>query len=906
MLQVISLASPQLKKSFLDEFLTKSDHSTWIVSDLRNKFEVQQFILEKQDSFEDLSVLRASELWRFLLKRVAPEMELVSRDFVRVWIRERLKKEEVPFAAQADQTILEMMDLMNSVFLHPEGGAQLRDWFQDNPESLQRWGGWFLLAEKFFQELMGQNKISSHWAVGYLLYGVEKKWDLFWKRPLIVDLGAQLGKNEAEILLQLSQICDICVLSPAEEYLQQNRYLLQPYEMLAGFAKGQRRELNNSEATSKEPTHQESVRFSGPLAECKYVCQKVREWLDQGVAAHQIAVIAPDIELYWPWLQPLLKTEGFPVNKDLTARLQNLPSVSRWLARLRLFSGNVCYPDLERALFTDSDFPIRFEEFHSLFAELIGDQDLSRHEKIKKSFELARPPSGPMSIEQFTGFSLKHWPRGGEWQPLETAMRELLTHGDFLGELTLSSWVYFLEQVLAKKEMRLEKARTDGIEVTNLSSADSLKITHRIFIGLTEKSLKGRPKTLLSPKEVLDIAQKFGFYLEHPEVSITEFDLHWQSKVPGLRSIFSFPQTGFSGSAEAPTQFWLGLPSTSPLVEGSRWDQLLKADLGKALTSEYQWSEERSRLAEQQIHREVADEPTPNIQIKEPISLSPSSIERYRKCPFIFTAEKVFGLVDPPIVDLDVDRRTRGTLAHALLEKICIEPVRFDWSEGELRGLIESLREQIGLTSMDNFVWKALVEKHVRMALRFLQFEKEWRKSFPETKILATEKGFETMWSEGASEPWKIRGKIDRIDEDHSGRKVVIDYKITAGSYQHSTSWIEKNELQLGFYMLALEEGWIADIPASEVVGAFYFILKNMNRDKGLKVIEAAGTLFTMDGKKNDLTLEAKTALLLEVKKVIGEAIRDIQSGRIDPEPLKPEDCPQCSWRKLCRAPHLI
>lgn len=905
MLQMISMASPQLKKSILDEFLMKSSESTWIVSDLRNKFEVQQFVLEKQDTFEDLSVLRASELWRFLLKRVAPDMELVSRDFVRVWIRERLKKEEVPFAAQADQTILEMMDLMNSVFLHPEGGNQIRDWFQENPESLQRWGGWFLLAEKFFQELIDQNKMSSHWAVGYLLYGVDKKWESFWKRPLIVDLGAQLGKNEAEILLQISRVCDVSVLTPSDEYLQKNSYLLQPYEMLSGFAKGKSRQLTH-EGSSKTPSVLQALRFSGPLAECKYVCQKVREWLDQGIPAYRIAVVAPDIEAYWPWLQPLMKTEGFPVNKDLTSRLQNLPSVSRWLSRLRLFSGNVRYPDLERALYTDSEFPLRFEEFHSLFAELIGDQDLSRHEKIRKSFEQSHPTSKCMDIEEFTGYALKHWPRGGEWQPLEVAMRELLAHGDFLGSLSLSSWVYFLEQVLAKKEMRLEKALTDGVEVTNLSSADSLKITHRIFVGLTEKSLKGRPKSLLSPKEVLDIAQKFGFYLEHPEISITEFDLHWQAQVPGLTSLFSFPQTGFSGSAEAPTQFWLGLPMVTPPVENNRWDQLLRASPEKVLTTEYQWPKDRSDLALKQINEEMGQAPTGDIQISQPISLSPSSIERYRKCPFIFTAEKVFGLVDLPLVDLDVDRRTRGTLAHALLEKICVEPIRFDWTETELRELIESLRDQIGMSTMDNFVWKALSEKHVRMAMRFLQFEKEWRKKFPETKILATEKSFETIWTDSNQPGWKIRGKIDRIDEDRSRNKVVIDYKITAGTYQHYNSWLEKNELQLGFYMLALEEGWIADIPASQVVGAFYYILKNMNRDKGLKVTEAAGSLFELDAKKNAVSQESKSLLLLEVKKVIGEVINNIQSGRIAPEPLDQDDCEKCSWRKLCRAPHLI
>src|SRR5262249_7335782 len=56
-------------------------------------------------------------------------------------------------------------------------------------------------------------------------------------------------------------------------------------------------------------------------------------------------------------------------------------------------------------------------------------------------------------------------------------------------------------------------------------------------------------------------------------------------------------------------------------------------------------------------------------------SFSASRLERYWECPFIFAAQKRFYLSDDPALDLDLDRRTRGRLLHAILEKLSGEPM---------------------------------------------------------------------------------------------------------------------------------------------------------------------------------------------------------------------------------------
>ncbi len=286
--------------------------------------------------------------------------------------------------------------------------------------------------------------------------------------------------------------------------------------------------------------------------------------------------------------------------------------------------------------------------------------------------------------------------------------------------------------------------------------------------------------------------------------------------------------------------------------------------------------------------------------IKE-IPLSPSSIEAYRKCAFIFTSQKLFRLMDFPILDLDVDRRTKGLLAHAMLEQMGREPRQFEYSDDALREILESLREPLGLGTMDDFVWQSIKEKHVGIAQRYLSFEADWKKRYPETQVAAVEAQFEFNFKDN----WKIRGKIDRIDRDQQGHLAVIDYKVSPGDHKNYTSWLKNNQIQLGLYMLAIESQALPQFPHNEVVGAFYYVLKNMNRDKGLKVKEMAGSLFELDRKKNALSLEEKKKLLSDIAQYVAETVQFISEGKIDPLPLDPKDCVTCQWRSLCRAPHL-
>src|SRR5207253_3031441 len=92
------------------------------------------------------------------------------------------------------------------------------------------------------------------------------------------------------------------------------KYLLQPYEYLRPQAAQVL--LITTPVLAVAAT--ETLRLSGMLAEVKSTCSQIRAWLEAKVPPSQIAVIAPDIEMYWPVLSAYLEQEGIPFQKDLS------------------------------------------------------------------------------------------------------------------------------------------------------------------------------------------------------------------------------------------------------------------------------------------------------------------------------------------------------------------------------------------------------------------------------------------------------------------------------------------------------------------------------------------------------------------------------------------------------------
>jgi len=214
----------------------------------------------------------------------------------------------------------------------------------------------------------------------------------------------------------------------------------------------------------------------------------------------------------------------------------------------------------------------------------------------------------------------------------------------------------------------------------------------------------------------------------------------------------------------------------------------------------------------------------------------------------------------------------------------------------------------------DPRLWASMKRRYLGLAKRFLNFEKEWRKEFPATQTVAAEKSFEFYFNpqngdlhrEAREGAIRLSGKIDRIDAHREQNQVVvIDYKSSAAAYKNHNAWLENIELQLLFYMWALEKEMLSEV-SGEVTGAFYYSFKDFNRGKGFQIEEVAGPLFHPAGRRSVKgSSEDKKELLTKFEALLADVVARIREGEITPRPFDVKTCQSCEWSLLCRAPHL-
>lgn len=898
------------KRSQLNEIFAgyDPDRQTWLVSDLRTKFELQQQLLKKNNFYVDTAVLRASDLWQLLLKRLDVSVRVASDAFVRSLLKSFLDKnaEVLQITSASAETLFAYMHLLAPIFLNENGDERLQEWFSENPESAQRWQLWALRARVALQHIVQEQKVlSPQWITSYLQEF--NQLEQMWSQDLIVDLAGEISRVETELLRNLSRFVDVTVLVPEASWTSEFSYLLRSYADL----EMQTKEVHHLKAPPMQTSERKIFRFSGMLAEVKAATAQVRSWLEAGIEPQQITLTAPDIEVYWPVLQAFLEREGIPTQKDVTAKLQSLPAITRWLANLRSQSGQLSQTDLEIS-FYDQELSqnLRYEQFKALFKSVYETQDLQRSEWVHKIYHDQLDVNSILARDEFIIKALQFWQDAvttseSREESAQLILRELLKNATEGTQLYWREWLSYLETVVASKEYLIARGDREGIVVTSLMSAPSRYSQHRIFMGLSEEALKKRTKVKLMSEDYYRLAQDIGFYLDHPDQSDLEFELRLLSCSEVEKDCYFFGSTDFGGSLLAPASFWIDMKSQ--LGEMEELEKL-------SIPGDTRWDEiQTSKLpVVERIEMDLGLLKTPALEFTELPRLSASSLEDFLECPFIFASKKYFHLQDLPDVDLDVDHRTRGSLAHALFERLTQPPMRFDWQTGEIEQILEEIRQNREFILADDRLWIPLRNKHVQIAKRFLSFEQEWRKEHPRGEILSREKRFEFYLNPTSGEfsreaspgSFRFSGQIDRIDKDReSNQLVLLDYKSSTPQPAAAASWLKNQKIQLLFYMWALEMDQISDI-SGEVIGLFYYVFKNFKR-KGFQLNEFSGPLFPALARPKDHNAEAKEKYLKEFYDLLMGTLQRVASGEIHPSPVDLSECKTCEWRQLCRAPHL-
>jgi len=913
MLRIQPIRTPLESLSVFDSFDPAG--STWVVSDLKSKLDLNRRLLRERGFVPGSAIVRASELWKALLTRTRADLQIVSREFVLTFMADRLSSFELEWgrAPGVPTTLFDYMTQLMPVLSHPSGEEIMTEWFSRNEASMARWGRWFTLSVRMWSLMLEEGFLAAPWVSGVLVN--EPSLTEVWSRPLVVDLGADLTQVEADLLLVLGDHLDITVLKPDPSWRNEYARTLQAYDVLESKL-GASRSPNMNVHVNMNANVNARVsyrKYTTMIAEVKDATATVRKWLDAGTPASEIAIVAPDIEPYWFALQNYLEVEGVPVQKDRVRRLHSFPDIAQWLANLRLKTGGFDETDLELAMFAGTSAErklISFNKFRVLFTAIYGREDLRRGDgRVEKAFAIELEPSAAVIRDDFLIWSLRHLPETAEIDRVEAGFKRVLAECPESLTLPVRRWMAYLEQVLSRIEIRIAVGNPAGVACIRLSSAENSPAEKMILLGLTESALKKQLSTSILFSDLWSLGQEFGFHLASDDQAQLEFETRWLIESQNRELVLCVPETDFDGAAQAPS--WLWVKGSREKGEGehvtvpspTRWDEIQKGDLDDLAKERQVAPTLLQSMKEDFLEKEIDDFAADFIE-----SLSPSKIEAYLECPFIFAAKHIFKLADDSELDLEIDPLRRGSLMHAVFEELTVEPMRYDYSLSELEELVEKARRESKIELADERLWKPLKARHVDLGRRFLAFEQEYRKAFPEIKTVAREasvKGYldpETGALTAQPTPIEFTGRIDRIDADQAGNVALFDYKSSNYGLKQFGAWIKNNKVQLLLYSLAIENG-LSTLEARNVLAALYYVARPFSRETGYMVEGAEQGLYaiTNNRKQNRLKPENKAAFFREGEALIQKAVAGMRAGHFAPNPRDPKRCPDCRWRPLCR-----
>ncbi|MCB0350292.1 MAG: PD-(D/E)XK nuclease family protein [Bdellovibrionales bacterium] len=899
MLKILELRERADKINHIEKL--KPLEQTWLVADLNSKTLFQTILLKKHKCLTENSVLRVSELWQKILHQSFPEIEVVSAHFVSVLLSEWLAKRDLPWAQHpgTPKILTQYIAQFLPILVRRDLSEQMRDWLRENPEALMRWGNWFILAKEAWEFFCKEKILASTWVSAFL--SAEEWPGQLWHQDIIVDIGADIIGVEIELFRRLAKDVDVTIYAPEKKWCDKYNSTLWAYDILS------ERPLNSSVQLEESIFSNVIIgRYTTQIAEVKSAVAQIRSWLEQGAEPKQLAILAADIEQYWPSLQAYLQKEGVPVAKDVVMRAASVPAVAKWLARIKIESHEIESGDLESSVFCNSQLPpIEYEKFQQLYNKIYDEDDLSRNEHVQKIFQFKFKSSDLISREDFFAWAIQFWTE--DLIGIDRISAEILKECPVHVRLELRSWVSYISALVAKIEFKISEGPSLGVICSNFDTAQNLDFKHVVMLGLSENELQSPSELSVTRSDVAKIAQDLGVYLESPDQRYNEFLAEKIGAEVQGELVLSFAVTDFSGQAQAPSLFWLKTALSNQIdIErynvpaSTRWDEIQNSDL------------EKSHLAKilPYMNEDVGVKERENFKSSKKLRFSASQLEKYTKCPFIFSAEKIFGLSDLPDVDLDVDAMTSGRLMHAVLEQLLAEPLNLSRSDSDLIALIDRTKDSLALMIGETRLWPAKRQHYLRLAKNFLDFEKSWRAQYPNTYTIGKELFLSGQMRIRDDLEIEVSGRIDRVDTYSAGDSaqplyVVLDYKSSGAGLHNYGSWLGNDEIQLTFYVMAISQG-LTTLPPGEVIGAFYYIISKMNRERGFRRVDKLNLLFGENSRnRTQITEEKLQTLLGEVQGKIAEIVEKITLGAFQPEPKDSKDCKSCSWSTLCRAPHL-
>ena len=405
MLEFYSLADANSIFKLIEQ--ADSESYTWVVSDLKSKNEIQKRLLEKQGFFLESSILRASDLWKIALRRLAPHMQVVAPEFIQIVVDNFVEKfgSDLQINETESTTLNAYVQELAPILLHPESDTLLSEWFSKQTKTI-KWQRWHLLSRACIKYIVFDHEIIDHRWIAAFLQTLDL--DFFhWKTNLILDLGTEMSSIEMGLFKHLSQKINIKIIWPEPQWASRFPLLLKTYQDHVGYGKVLKPQESHAE---HESSSNQFVRLSTQLAEVKFATAQIRNWHLQGIPLNKISVVSAQLEKYWPTLKYFFDEEGFIYNKDHVVPLNSLGLVQNFLSYCNNLLNEVSWDSLELSLYSKQNLPdFQFENLKALFYQFYDDSDLGRDQKIKEIFYKKIDYSEKISRDEFLISAVKIW-----------------------------------------------------------------------------------------------------------------------------------------------------------------------------------------------------------------------------------------------------------------------------------------------------------------------------------------------------------------------------------------------------------------------------------------------------------------------------------------------------------------
>jgi ATP-dependent helicase/DNAse subunit B len=261
-------------------------------------------------------------------------------------------------------------------------------------------------------------------------------------------------------------------------------------------------------------------------------------------------------------------------------------------------------------------------------------------------------------------------------------------------------------------------------------------------------------------------------------------------------------------------------------------------------------------------------------------SLSPTSVESFIQCPFLFFGRKTLRRKLRPRKPRDrLDVLVQGSILHSALAQ---------WAKTPLLGssvLLHEFETEAKLLGIPpGYRTEAVKLELLRHFEAFLR-----NTEVPLPSRVRTEEKVRFALHGGLT----ISGRIDRIDIDAQGNALVIDYKYSASErIQDKVEAAEEGDMvQAGLYWLAAEKAL-----GLKPIGMLYCGLRKKVSWNGWHLnypgLQAVGEARTPEAMRDLIAVAEQRTI---------SSHEEILSGRIEAKPKDDDFCRLCDYRDVCR-----